>query len=84
MKRLPERSTSTDLRPVERRVICERCGKEFGCSRDAQDSCWCGAEPYWLPIPLPREFGGFSDCLCPVCLRELAKLLTENRAQTSR
>jgi len=58
-----------------RQMSCERCGREFGCSRDAIETCWCAAEPYRLPIPLPPEVGRFSGCLCLSCLRTVAELL---------
>jgi hypothetical protein len=54
---------------------CERCGQEFGCSRDNIAACWCAGEPYRLPTPLPPEAGRFNGCLCPSCLRAVAKLL---------
>jgi len=58
----------------EKKINCERCGREFGCSRDAIDACWCAAEPYRLPMPLPPEVGRFVGCLCPSCLGTVAKL----------
>jgi hypothetical protein len=30
--------------------------------------CWCAAEAVTLPMPSDA-----ADCLCPACLRELAK-----------
>jgi hypothetical protein len=54
---------------------------EFGCARDSIDDCWCNAEPYRLPIPMPPDAGHFSGCLCPACLREVAALL--ERSSTS-
>ncbi|MCP9629676.1 cysteine-rich CWC family protein [Rhodopseudomonas palustris] len=52
--------------PLPRRLICAGCGAEFGCTMDAQ--CWCAAEAVTLPMPSDA-----ADCLCPACLRELAK-----------
>lgn len=59
----------------EKRINCGRCGQEFGCSRDRIADCWCNAEPYRLPIPVPGTPGDFSGCLCPNCLREFAAQL---------
>lgn len=70
MSRLPLSHGHGHLTPVERRIACERCGREFGCSRDSIAGCWCNAEPYRLPMP--SRAGRFSDCLCPNCLREFA------------
>jgi Cysteine-rich CWC len=58
---------------AERRIACERCGAAFGCGRDSAAGCWCAAEPYRLPIPVPGKTGAFGDCLCPSCLRALAR-----------
>jgi hypothetical protein len=58
---------------VDRRIVCERCGTEFGCGRDGAEGCWCAAEPYRLPMPVPGKAGALSDCLCPNCLRALAR-----------
>jgi hypothetical protein len=55
------------------RIVCERCGQQFGCSRDRIIDCWCVAQPYQLP--LPPEAGNFGDCLCPSCLRSVAEAL---------
>lgn len=52
--------------PQPRRLICAGCGAEFGCTMDAQ--CWCAAEAVTLPMPSDAV-----DCLCPDCMRELAK-----------
>ncbi|MGC2223863.1 MAG: cysteine-rich CWC family protein [Methylocella sp.] len=73
MSRLPLSHGHRHLRPVERRITCERCGREFGCSRDGLADCWCNAEPYRLPMP-PRA-GRFGNCLCPNRLREFAAQL---------
>jgi len=45
-----------------RRVVCARCGAEFGCSRD--DACWCTRVDVRLPLALADD-----DCLCPDCLQ---------------
>jgi hypothetical protein len=63
-----------------RRLTCERCGAAFDCGRDMAHGCWCAAESFRLPMPLPREAGGFSDCLCPSCLRKVAQVLTDARS----
>ena len=65
-----------------RRIACERCGAEFRCGRDSPAGCWCAAEPYRLPVPLPAAAGPSSDCLCPSCLRALAQ--TPTTANSSR
>jgi hypothetical protein len=62
---------------LPRRLTCERCGTEFGCARAGQGNCWCEAESYRLPVPLPPEAGDFADCLCPSCLPEIAGRLTK-------
>jgi hypothetical protein len=56
-------------------MVCERCRQEFGCSRGRVTDCWCNAETYRLPVPLPPEAGTFGDCLCPSCLRAVASAL---------
>jgi hypothetical protein len=56
-----------------RRLTCERCGQEFGCSRDNIAACWCSAEPYRLPLAAPAA--ATADCLCPACLREAVAAL---------
>jgi hypothetical protein len=49
-----------------RRLACEACGTEFGCNLSGP--CWCNDEAFRMPMPVD---GG--DCLCPDCLRKLAK-----------
>lgn len=71
----PTAMTRTSELDDTRRIVCERCGQEFGCARDRIIGCWCVGEPYRLPIPLPPEAGNFSDCLCPSCLRAIAEAL---------
>lgn len=56
-------------------MTCGRCGQQFGCLRETINACWCAAEPYRLPTPLPLDVGDFNGCLCPACLRTVAKLL---------
>jgi hypothetical protein len=58
---------------MERRLICESCGAEFGCARDNIAECWCNAEAYRLP--LPPAAGRTAECLCPSCLRQAATRL---------
>ena len=67
-----------------RRMSCQRCGQEFGCSREDIDRCWCAAEPDRLPMQLPPEAGGFNGCLCPSCLRAVAELLHESGSAGSK
>ena len=55
-----------------RTLGCARCGAVFACRNDGSDRCWCGAEPFRLPMPLPADVGLFDDCLCPACLRAVA------------
>jgi hypothetical protein len=64
-----------DLEKAEKRLTCERCGQEFGCSRDSIADCWCNAEPYRLPMSSRAEADRSVDCLCPACLRETAARL---------
>jgi hypothetical protein len=67
----PDSGSPGDMRP--RRLTCERCGSEFDCSRGGSGNCWCEAESYRLPMPLLLEAGHFRDCLCRLCLREIAE-----------
>jgi Cysteine-rich CWC len=60
-------------------MTCQRCGEEFPCARDQPGGCWCAAENYRLPVPLPPQAGSFDDCLCPSCLRAVAGLLAARR-----
>jgi hypothetical protein len=50
-----------------RRLICSRCGAEFGC--DPVGPCWCKEESARLPMPVAGE-----DCLCSECLRKAASI----------
>jgi hypothetical protein len=59
---MKERSES----PPSRRLACAACGTEFGCNLSGP--CWCSDEAFRMPIPVD---GG--DCLCPDCLRQLAR-----------
>ncbi|HUC51182.1 MAG TPA: cysteine-rich CWC family protein [Xanthobacteraceae bacterium] len=61
------------METAERRLICESCGEEFGCTRDNVGACWCNAELYRLPFPAPGARA--ADCLCPACLRRTAAAL---------
>lgn len=70
-------SRHDNVSPVERHITCERCGTEFSCLPGHQGACWCEAESYRIPTPLPSEAGRFGDCLCPLCLRKIAALITE-------
>jgi hypothetical protein len=72
-------ATETDAQTGDRPLICERCGKGFGCGRDAPSGCWCAAEAFRLPLKLPEQAGAFSDCLCPSCLRAVAETLAAPR-----
>jgi len=49
-----------------RRLACSGCGAEFGCN--PAGGCWCAEEDFRLAMPTDA-----SDCLCPDCLRKLAK-----------
>ncbi|MDD1537774.1 MULTISPECIES: hypothetical protein [unclassified Bradyrhizobium] len=51
--------------PKPRRLVCSRCGTEFGC--DLSGNCWCAEEVAKLPMPVAGE-----DCLCRECLRKAA------------
>ena len=64
-----EMATSMTSRPEHqppRRLACASCGAEFGCNLSGP--CWCSDEAFRMPVPVD---GG--DCLCPDCLRKLAK-----------
>jgi len=63
-----------------RRIACERCGKAFTCRPVGPGRCWCGAETFQLPMPLPAEAGDFADCLCQDCLRDIAGQLQHLRS----
>lgn len=52
---------------LTRRLVCAKCGTEFGC--DLSGDCWCAAETARLPMPTA---GG--DCLCRDCLRNKADM----------
>ena len=49
-----------------RRLACSACGTEFACNLSG--GCWCADESFRLPLPADA-----SDCLCPDCLRKLAR-----------
>jgi hypothetical protein len=56
--------------PVQPRALtCAGCGAAFSCGA-ATGSCWCAAEDYRLPMP---PAGSAADCLCPACLRQMAR-----------
>ena len=56
-----------------RKIKCERCNAEFGCTLGGP--CWCDEEPFKLPLP---SEGSPPDCLCPSCLKACAdELRTE-------
>jgi hypothetical protein len=56
---------------MPRRLICARCGATFDCGLGGD--CWCAAEPFRLPMPLPAPTtAAVEDCLCPTCLRVAA------------
>ncbi|MFL6789633.1 MAG: cysteine-rich CWC family protein [Bradyrhizobium sp.] len=52
--------------PTSRRLACARCGTEFTCGLSGP--CWCADESFRLPMPSDG-----SDCLCPDCLRKIAR-----------
>lgn len=56
--------------PSAKQKTCQRCGAEFGCCVGGK--CWCGEEPYRLPMPKPVE-AKYDDCLCRACLRDVAE-----------
>jgi len=77
------------METVERGLTCQRCGSTFSCSRDNIAACWCNAEPYRLPMPVPADANSpgannFNDCLCPACLRNLAARLKAEPAAAGR
>ena len=57
-----------DNRPVPkpRRILCARCGADFGC--DSGGDCWCMHLDVRLPMPAADQ-----DCVCADCLRAAAK-----------
>jgi hypothetical protein len=52
-------------------VRCPRCGAAFGCGV-ATGGCWCAA-PKLDAERLTQLAAEFDGCLCPDCLRELAR-----------
>ncbi|MGE3148980.1 MAG: cysteine-rich CWC family protein [Pseudorhodoplanes sp.] len=62
----PESAVAVSQR---RSLACARCGTAFEC--DPQGGCWCAGESFRLPLPTNGE-----DCLCPDCLRALARRQT--------
>ena len=49
---------------------CPRCGADFDCGKSGK--CWC----YEVDVPssvLDKINDTFDTCLCPDCLKELAK-----------
>jgi hypothetical protein len=80
MTQRPAGARPDDARSTPRRVVCEGCSTEFDCTRNHRGECWCAAEPYRLPTPLPAATGSFTDCLCPSCLRKVAQRLLAARS----
>lgn len=68
----------------QRSILCEGCGAPFLCRPANGGRCWCGAEPYRLPMPLPAGAPDYKDCLCPSCLRGLAASLAESHGGQSK
>ncbi|MBL8588651.1 MAG: cysteine-rich CWC family protein [Methylobacteriaceae bacterium] len=52
-----------------RSLVCERCGATFSCGLGGP--CWCAAEAERHPPPTAQS--AYQDCLCPACLRALAR-----------
>jgi Cysteine-rich CWC len=48
---------------------CSRCGKNFSCRQEA--GCWCASVRVEAAL-LGELRARYADCLCEVCLRELA------------
>ncbi len=69
---MTEPTGSWDPALASRQTRCERCGAVFGCRNLGDGLCWCSAEAFRLPVPLPEGVGPYRDCLCPACLREVA------------
>lgn len=67
-------AANTDRKPSPRKLSCARCGTEFGCTLGGP--CWCSDEAFQLPMDAAGEG---VDCLCPDCLRALARELAERR-----
>lgn len=64
-----------DRKPRLRTLACAHCGAAFGCTLGGP--CWCSDEAFQLPMDAAGEG---VDCLCPDCLRALARNLAERRA----
>ena len=71
LKEQPDFAAACMTNPLStsRRVVCARCGGEFGCGLSKE--CWCAAET--ARHPLPSAGTGFDDCLCQACLRAIAE-----------
>jgi hypothetical protein len=58
-----------------REILCSKCKEKFECSGDKE--CWCAKLDY---LPNIRWYG-YEDCLCPVCLKEIADETSKNNNQ---
>jgi hypothetical protein len=58
---------------------CPRCGADFECKVDDLRNCDCVAVKVSLPV-LKTLQSRYEDCLCPNCLREIAKTETATNA----
>lgn len=61
--------------PPPRTLACARCGTPFECN--LAGGCWCADESFRLPLPTAAA----EDCLCPACLRHMAKEQQEQQQQ---
>lgn len=54
-------------RDIEKK--CSRCGAAFSCRQEA--GCWCASVRVGAAL-LAELRARYADCLCEVCLKELA------------
>jgi hypothetical protein len=56
-----------DFRTDQKTERCAACGLPFHCGAKAGDArCWCADLPPLHPVP-------GQTCLCPACLKDLAR-----------
>ncbi len=51
---------------------CPRCGGAFHCGVKDESPCWCASLTLSVAL-LATLRGQYSSCLCPECLKTLAK-----------
>ena len=65
-EKLPARRAQFEAATGWKRLLCRRCGAEFGCgAQDPTRPCWCTGYPPVAPSDSTMS------CLCPGCLSEV-------------